>query len=193
MLEVARGRASAGRHQRYAFTQGDAQSNAFDEAPFDLVISRFGTMFADPVTVLTNLRSALRPGGRSPSPRQPLTATDWLMVPWSPPRSHHGPCHTHRGPGMFAQSDPDEVHATLGAAGFADPESRPPRSRSPSPTLTPRSTTWPTPAPADSCSTPSPSTPEAALSDVRVPRRPHRIDHVVLGGAILITTATTPA
>ena len=47
------------------FAQGDAQVCEFPGAPFDLVISRFGTMFfADPVAAFANIATALRPGGR---------------------------------------------------------------------------------------------------------------------------------
>src|SRR6202012_4013883 len=47
------------------FAQGDAQVCEFPGAPFDLVISRFGTMFfADPMAAFANIATALRPGGR---------------------------------------------------------------------------------------------------------------------------------
>jgi SAM-dependent methyltransferase len=48
-----------------AFECGDAQVHRFAEGRFDLVISRFGTMFfGDPVAAFGNIGRALRPGGR---------------------------------------------------------------------------------------------------------------------------------
>ena len=45
--------------------QGDAQVYPFDDAAFDVAISRFGVMFfADPVAAFTNIGRALKPGGR---------------------------------------------------------------------------------------------------------------------------------
>lgn len=41
-------------------------AHAFDEATYDLVLSRFGAMFFnDPVAAFANVRKAMRPGGRS--------------------------------------------------------------------------------------------------------------------------------
>ncbi|MFI1995606.1 class I SAM-dependent methyltransferase [Actinoplanes sp. NPDC020271] len=47
------------------FVQGDAQTHPFAAGAFDVVVSRFGTMFFDdPVAAFRNLGRALRPGGR---------------------------------------------------------------------------------------------------------------------------------
>ncbi len=47
------------------FVLGDATMARLEPARADLVFSRFGVMFfADPVAAFTNLRKALRPGGR---------------------------------------------------------------------------------------------------------------------------------
>jgi ubiquinone/menaquinone biosynthesis C-methylase UbiE len=44
---------------------GDAQVHQFDPAGFDVVISRFGTMFfSDPAAAFANIAAALRPGAR---------------------------------------------------------------------------------------------------------------------------------
>lgn len=200
MLEVARGRASASGAANATFTQGDAQSHAFDEAPFDLVISRFGTMFfADPVTAFTNLRSSLRPGGRlAIATWQPLTANDWLMVPAVALLDHTtAPATSTEGPGMFAQSDPDVVHATLGAAGFAEIRVDAVEvTFTLGPTLGAAVDYLADTGPGRLLLDTIPEGParEAALSDVRASLVDHTSDdHVVLGGAILITTATTPA
>lgn len=43
----------------------DAQNVQIPEAPFDLVISRFGSMFfSDPIAAFVNIRGHLKPGGR---------------------------------------------------------------------------------------------------------------------------------
>ena len=43
----------------------DAQTDQFPAAPFDLVISRFGSMFfADPIAAFVNIRRQMKPGGR---------------------------------------------------------------------------------------------------------------------------------
>jgi SAM-dependent methyltransferase len=48
-----------------SFQRADAETHPFDAAHFDVVISRFGTMFfADPVAAFGNIRRALRQAGR---------------------------------------------------------------------------------------------------------------------------------
>lgn len=48
-----------------SYEQGDAQVHSFVGEPFDVVISRFGTMFfEDPAAAFSNIAGALRPGGR---------------------------------------------------------------------------------------------------------------------------------
>lgn len=65
MLERARQLSKAERLDNVTFELGDAQVHRFDPARFDLVISRFGTMFfSDPVLAFANIASALRPRGR---------------------------------------------------------------------------------------------------------------------------------
>ncbi len=65
MIGYATGRARLAGITNATFEVGDAQRHQFDDGAFDVVISRFGLMFfADPVDALTNLRRALRPGGR---------------------------------------------------------------------------------------------------------------------------------
>ena len=47
------------------FMRADATTYRFKPAAFDLMFSRFGVMFfAEPARAFTNLRTALRPGGR---------------------------------------------------------------------------------------------------------------------------------
>jgi ubiquinone/menaquinone biosynthesis C-methylase UbiE len=120
MLEIARRRRADARLTNIEFVQGDAQAQAFSPR-FDAAISRFGTMFfADPTAAFVNIARGLRSSGRlCLATWQPLIANEWLTIPGAAllrygtiPESADG------GPGMFAQSDPDTVTATLRAAGF---------------------------------------------------------------------------
>ena len=123
MLELARRRAADEGIANVAFIQGDAQTHALPASGFDLVISRFGTMFfADPVTAFTNLRSALQPGGRlAIATWQPLTANEWLLVPAAALLEHVAVPEADAGrPGMFSQAEPAVVRETLDAAGLVD-------------------------------------------------------------------------
>lgn len=106
------------------FVVGDIQFHRF--APeYDLVFSRFGTMFFDnPVAALRNMRSALKPGGR-------FTMIVWRAIddnPWLGAAKQVVSSHLPRpgedaatcGPGPFSMSDPDLVTRQMNAAGFAD-------------------------------------------------------------------------
>ncbi|TDC52970.1 class I SAM-dependent methyltransferase [Jiangella ureilytica] len=71
-VDVARGRIEEARELAAAegltnvgFEVADAQTHPFPDAAFDLVMSRFGTMFFDdPATAFAHLARATRPGGR---------------------------------------------------------------------------------------------------------------------------------
>jgi SAM-dependent methyltransferase len=123
MLEVARQRAGVTGALNATFMHADAQTHRFEPASVDLVISRFGTMFfSDPDAAFSNIATALRSGGRlCLATWQPLAANEWLMVPGAALLAHADlPATPTEGPGMFAQSDPSKVRATLSAAGFSD-------------------------------------------------------------------------
>jgi SAM-dependent methyltransferase len=122
MLAVARQRASAARAVNTTFVQGDAQTHRFAPGSADLVISRFGTMFfSDPEAAFANIATALVPGGRlCLATWRPLEANEWLAVPGAALLRHTVMPATTNEPGMFAQSDPDVVTATLHGAGFED-------------------------------------------------------------------------
>ncbi|MFL5870693.1 MAG: class I SAM-dependent methyltransferase [Solirubrobacterales bacterium] len=65
MLERARQLTEAERLENVSYELGDGQVHRFDPERFDLVISRFGTMFfSDPGAAFANIASAVRPGGR---------------------------------------------------------------------------------------------------------------------------------
>lgn len=120
MLEVARQRARAARAVNTTFVHADAQTHAFEPGSVDLVISRFGTMFfSDPDAAFRNIATALTSQGRlCIATWQPLAANEWLAIPGAALLQHADLPPTIHGPGMFAQSDPDVVTATLRAAGF---------------------------------------------------------------------------
>jgi ubiquinone/menaquinone biosynthesis C-methylase UbiE len=65
MLARARRTASAAGVTNVEFLQADAQVHPFDDASFDVAMSRFGVMFfADPAAAFANVARALKPGGR---------------------------------------------------------------------------------------------------------------------------------
>jgi SAM-dependent methyltransferase len=65
MLEIARRRSAEAGLRNITFELGDAQTQGFPAAHFDLCISRFGTMFfADPVAAFAHIGRAMRPGAR---------------------------------------------------------------------------------------------------------------------------------
>jgi SAM-dependent methyltransferase len=125
MLSVARERATG--RVGVTFLEADVQTDPF-EPRFDVVLSRFGTMFFDdPGAAFTNLHGAARPGGRlCIATWQPLAANEWLTVPGAVLLERGSlPDLVDPGPGMFAQSDPDDVRAVLGAAGWQQVEVEP--------------------------------------------------------------------
>ena len=65
LVELALRRAQAAAVGNADFIIADAQTHDFAAGAFDLVISQFGLMFFDdPVRAFTNMKRALRPGGR---------------------------------------------------------------------------------------------------------------------------------
>lgn len=121
MLEVARRRLGQTGLANVTLTLADAQTHDLRPGIHDVVVSRFGTMFFDdPTAAFINLTTALRRGGRlCIATWQPLVANDWLAVPGAVLSSYGTfPDTGAGGPGMFAQSDPEVVRATLQRAGF---------------------------------------------------------------------------
>jgi SAM-dependent methyltransferase len=127
MLDVARRRAHERHITNIRFEQGDVQALRFPTAVFDVALSRFGTMFfADQVAAFTNVARALRPGGRMClTTWQPMVANEWLTVPGAVLLRYGSLPTANEGPGMFAQSDPDELIRVLTAAGFDAAQPRP--------------------------------------------------------------------
>jgi SAM-dependent methyltransferase len=104
------------------FLQTDAQVHPFDDASFDLVISRTGTMFfGDPPAAFANLARATRPGGRLVQlVWGPLAANEWLLALVRALGDRALPDRPPDGPGPFSLSDPDRVRELLTTAGYGD-------------------------------------------------------------------------
>ncbi len=116
---VDRARAQTTGVDNVAFECADAQVYGFEPGSFDVVISRFGTMFfQDPVAAFTNIGRALRPGGRL------------VMVVWQAGDRNEWRVTIQRaigsgdanGPDAFSLGDPATVDKLLRAAGFTDVE-----------------------------------------------------------------------
>ncbi|TDE11234.1 methyltransferase domain-containing protein [Jiangella asiatica] len=121
-IEQARELADLEGLRNVAFDVADAQAHPFPDADFDVVMSRFGTMFfAEPVVAFTNLARATRPGGR-------LVMTVWrerAANEWSGPLidailSGAGPAPSDDGP--FSLADRVSTRSLLESAGFGDVE-----------------------------------------------------------------------
>jgi SAM-dependent methyltransferase len=123
-LALARRRLQAAGVPQAQVVLDDAATRDFPPATFDLAFTRFGVMFfADPVAAFSNIRRAMKPGGRlalavfRPGPENPWTtasvaAIRHLVTPPAPP----GP----EEPGQFSWGDPARVKRILGGAGFRD-------------------------------------------------------------------------
>ncbi|MEV0680421.1 methyltransferase domain-containing protein [Actinosynnema sp. NPDC050436] len=123
MLDLARARAAREGVANAAFEQADAQVHPFPDAAFDVVVSRFGSMFfGDPVAAFTNLARALRPGGRvvlltwQPFLRNDFFTTFRTLLA----AGRELPDPPTDTPSPFALSDPDRVRRVLTGAGLTD-------------------------------------------------------------------------
>ena len=122
MLDRARERARSAGADNVAFIAADAQTHRFEAATVDVVFSRFGVMFfADPVAAFTNLRAALRPGGRLGFVCwQALPDNPWMFVPAMAAAQHVALAlpASPDAPGPFALANPDRLRDILERAGF---------------------------------------------------------------------------
>jgi len=122
MLERARHRAVQEGLSNVGYELGDAQVHRFLPAHFDIVISRFGTMFfSDPVAAFTNIASALRPGARLVMMVwQSADRNEWASAIHRSVAGGAAPAHSPDAPGAFSLGDPSKVRSILGAAGFSE-------------------------------------------------------------------------
>ena len=128
MLEVARRRADEAGLGNARFEQADAQVHPFAPEGYDLVVSRFGSMFfADPVAAFANLHRALRPGGRLVlATWQSVEHNEWIQVfPAALAQGRDVPLPQDSTPGPVGLADPDHVRSVLSKAGFSAVELAP--------------------------------------------------------------------
>ena len=128
MIALARSRAER-ESPPPRFICADAQTHAFEPATFDMIVSRFGTMFFDdPVRAFANLRRAAAPGAalhtivwRSPADNAFMTAAERAATPFFPDM----PARRPDEPGQFAFADRARVRAILEKGGWADIDIQP--------------------------------------------------------------------
>jgi SAM-dependent methyltransferase len=123
MLALARDIATSEGLTNIEFRHADAQIHPFEPAGFDVVVSRLGSMFfGDPVAAFTNLRRALRPGGRlTLLTWQGMADNEWLSeFRGAMANGRDIPAPPSDAPSPFALSDPERVSAILDPAGFTD-------------------------------------------------------------------------
>jgi ubiquinone/menaquinone biosynthesis C-methylase UbiE len=107
-----------------SFAEADATTYAFEPGAADLLFSRHGVMFfPEPERAFTNLRRALKGGGRvafscfrTPKENALITTILAAVSDFVPPLPKLGP----EDPGPFSFADPARVQRILGAAGFKD-------------------------------------------------------------------------
>jgi ubiquinone/menaquinone biosynthesis C-methylase UbiE len=106
------------------FIRADAQTHAFEAASFDMIVSRFGTMFFDdPARAFANLRRAAAPGAalhmivwRSADDNPFMTAAERAAAPLMP----QIPARKPDEPGQFAFADRNRVRSILEQSGWTD-------------------------------------------------------------------------
>jgi SAM-dependent methyltransferase len=105
------------------FVHADAQHYPFPSETFDVVISRFGTMFfEDPLAAFANFAHASRPSGRLVMMVwQAHKCNEWAVaIADALADAVESPPPVWKGPDPFSFADPDTVVRTLGEAGFTD-------------------------------------------------------------------------
>jgi ubiquinone/menaquinone biosynthesis C-methylase UbiE len=121
MIERARALSEAEGLRNISFEVGDAQFHSFPSGHFDVVISRFGTMFfADPVAAFAGLARALRPEARLVMMVwQAHDSNDWsVAIQRALTGSEAAPRNRPGVPDPFSLSDQVTVERILGEAGF---------------------------------------------------------------------------
>jgi SAM-dependent methyltransferase len=121
MLERARRRSAEEGVLNVAFERGDAQTHPLSPGHFDLIVSRFGTMFfADPVAAFTHIARSARPAAR-------LILLVWQGEDrngWATAirQALTGGAGAAPAPVLdpFSMADPEVVRDMLAKAGFVD-------------------------------------------------------------------------
>lgn len=125
MLGVARRRAVAAKSSAL-FAEGDVTDyHEFEPQSFDLAFSQLGVMFfADPVAAFTNVRRAVKPGGRivfccwrQPSEHLWAFIPESAAKPFLPPSPPADP----DAPGRYSFQNEDRIKSVLLQAGFHAP------------------------------------------------------------------------
>ena len=123
-LAEAKGDAEQTQLTNIELVHGDAQTHSF-EPEFDWVFSRFGIMFfADPRVAMSNLRSALRPGGRGHFVVWRHDADNlWARLPRELVQKYLPEAEDSLArAGGFSMADPIALRQLLESAGFASIE-----------------------------------------------------------------------
>jgi SAM-dependent methyltransferase len=122
MLADGRSRAAAAGRSNVSFVHADAQVHAFEPASFDVVVSNAGAMFFDDQNAaFTNLRTALKPGGRLVLlVWQVLENNEWLTeLRRALAMGRDLPAPPVGTPGPFGLADPDHTRDLLARTGYS--------------------------------------------------------------------------
>ena len=123
MLARARELAAAEGLSNARFEQADAQVHDFGPSRFDVVVSRFGTLFfADRQAAFSNIAASLRKGGTLVMVAwQDIEHNEWIKaVRGALAEGRALPSPPLGGPGALGLADPDGVRAVLTNAGLAN-------------------------------------------------------------------------
>lgn len=124
MLEEARRRADGAGLANLSFVVADAGTHQFEPRHYDAAFSRMGIMFfAEPVAGFTNLRRALRPGGRLGFVCWRAAAENsWVTEPGQAVAEVLGPPAPMDpdAPGPFSLASADRISSVLTEAGLVD-------------------------------------------------------------------------
>ena len=121
LVAAAISRARRANLTNLSFIHADAATSQLEQAPFDRLYSRFGSMFfADPAAAFANLRRMIRPGGRADlATWAPVRDNGWISEMLAVAARHIAiPTPVPGTPGPFALDRPDYIRALLEGAGF---------------------------------------------------------------------------
>lgn len=121
LIEASRRRADLSGAANASFVCADAASAILPEAPYDRLMSRFGSMFfSDAVPAFQHLRGMIKPGGRiDMAVWGPPAENPWMTDGMAVAREHvELPAPVPRAPGPFAFEDRDYLRDVLQSAGF---------------------------------------------------------------------------